>query len=74
MSAVIRSCYPWSFLRIAVVSFIIVGMCGVILVTPSLLYIESMSMKLLGYSVFGGVVGVLITTVILKLIDKFKNE
>lgn len=74
MSAVIRSCYPWSFLRIAVVSFMIVGMWGVILVTPSLLHIESMSMKLLGYSVFGGVVGVLISTVILKLIDKFKNE
>lgn len=74
MAAVIRSCYPWSFLRIAVVSFIIVGMCGVILVTPTLLYIESMSMKLLGYSVFGGVVGVLISTVILKLIDKIKNE
>lgn len=74
MSAVIRSCYPWSFLRIAVVSFMIVGMCGVILVTPSLLHIESMSMKLLDYSVFGGVVGVLISTVILKLIDKFKNE
>ena len=52
----------------------IVGMCGVILVTPTLLYIESMSMKLLGYSVFGGVVGVLISTVILKLIDKIKNE
>ena len=47
---------------------------GVILHHYLATYIESMSMKLLGYSVFGGVVGVLISTVILKLIDKIKNE
>lgn len=70
MAAVIRSCFPFTKLRILICTMMISGFCGAVLLFPELLHLSPLTPKLVLMGVTGSIIGLIIERIIHWSISK----